>query len=86
MGSSERETLVAEVVHGSVANLDSDLKEAYCIRGDGVFSRGHGGLVNNAAAYDYLVTNEYFREETRGDKTVIFATEKLLNELEAFLR
>ncbi len=47
MGVTEREVLVAQTVHASVNNLDGKPKEAYSIRGNGVFSRGRNGLVDN---------------------------------------
>ena len=87
-GMLEKEVMIAQTVHAAAYNLDEH-GEAFSIRGDNVFARGNGGLVDNNRAYRELVTDGSFREEKRmidgKEATVIFLSESLINRLESFL-
>lgn len=81
--AGEAEVMVAQTVHASVTN-HKKRGEAFSFRGDGVSKFSHGGLVDNGTAYGMLTSREYFMEEERGGKTVIFITQKLVDYLDAF--
>jgi hypothetical protein len=87
LGMSEKEYMVAETIHAARINL-RDHGEPFSIRGDGVFSRSAGGLINNGGAYRALLADGYFIEEERTldakRHTVIFPTRKLLDALKTF--
>lgn len=77
------QVMVTQTIHASVINHDKH-GETFSFRGDGVFTRGGGGLTDNGYAYRTLLEREYFTEEERGDKTVIFVTQKLVDYLDTF--
>jgi len=79
----EAEMMVAQTVHASVTNHEKR-GEGFSFRGDGVFGRGGGGLVDNATAYGTLTEQGYFTEGDREGKPVIFITQKLVDYLDAF--
>lgn len=85
MGKTEREVMVAQTIHASVVNMDKR-GEPYSVRGSNVYANHGNGLVENRQSYAWLLEQDYFIEETRGADVVIFATEKLLGELEKFLK
>ncbi len=84
--ASEKEMMVAQTIHAAVTNLDGKPGEPFSIRGDGCFATHGNGLVDNATAYGYLCSREYFEEEDRKNKVVIFPTRKLLDKLIDFLK
>lgn len=81
--ASEAEMMVAQTIHAAIVNQKKH-GEPFSFRGDGVFGGGGGGLVDNATAYGMLLDRAYFVEETRGDKTVIFITQKLLDFIDGY--
>lgn len=81
--AAEAEMMVAQTVHACVAN-HAKQGEAFSFRGDGVFSSGGNGLVDNGTAYGMLVGRGYFTEGDRGGKVVIFVTQKLVDYLDGF--
>ena len=78
-GNSESEVMIAQTVYAAINNLNGQPKEPYSIRN---ISDGYG----NQKAYEWLIRDGYFREETREEKTVIFITDKLLEKLEGYLQ
>lgn len=80
--ASEAETMVAQTIRACVTN-HAKRGEAFSFRGDGVFSYGGGGLVDNGTAYGMLVERGYFTEGERDEKVVIFITQKLIDHLDA---
>ena len=79
----EAETMVAQTLRACAVNLATH-GEAYSIRGDGVFSRSGGGLVDNASAYQRLLDMGYFREDTQDGKPAIFVKQALVNLLDGY--
>ena len=79
--AAEAEMMVAQTIHACGLNL-KEHGEAFSWRGDGVFSSGHGGLVDNGTAYGMLVDREYFVEEERDGKTIIRMTQRLIHLLD----
>jgi hypothetical protein len=90
--ASEKEYMIAETIRAAARNLETR-GEPFSFRGDGVYSYEGGGLVDNATAYGYLLTEGYFEERERPDITdvpegiakgkavVIYPTRKLLDKL-----
>lgn len=81
--AAEAEAMVAQTFRASVVN-HKEHSEAFSFRADGVFSSGHGGVVDNATAYGMLTSRGYFAEEERGEKVAIFITQKLVDYLDAY--
>jgi hypothetical protein len=80
--ASEAEMMVAQTIHAAKLNFDEHGKP-FSFRGDGVFGRGGGGLVDNGTAYSWLVGEGWFEEDTHDGKPVIYMTEKLIERLDA---
>lgn len=77
----EAEMMVAQTIHACVINHQK-LGEAFSFRERRVYSRGCGGLENNASAYRMLLNRGYFVKNQRRGKPVIFVTKKLINLLD----
>lgn len=82
--AKEAEVMVAQTLHACVLNHKAH-GVAFSWRGERVFSRGGGGIVDNGTAYGMLLKREYFVEEERDGKTIIFVTQKLVDLLEGHL-
>lgn len=78
--NNEAELMICQTLCACVINLNKH-GEAFSIRDPNVFTAGQ--CVNNRKAYDLLVSNGYFVEDTRTidgkETTVIFVTHKLLD-------
>jgi hypothetical protein len=89
MRKCEREVMVSQTIRASVHNLES-VGHPCSVRGKGVFSYGGNGLVDNRSAYGWLLSEGYFVEGPKPDEitaegdTVIYATPKLLDALDAY--
>ena len=79
----EAEVMVAQTLQACVSN-HKEHGVAFSWRGEGIRSRGGGGLVDNATAYDMLLGREYFVEEKRGRKTIIIITQLIVNYLDKY--
>lgn len=80
----EAETMIGQTLHACIVT-HKKYGEAFSWRGAGVFTSGHGGLVNNGTAYGMLLERGYFLEEERGDRTIIIMTQKLVDLLKGYL-
>ena len=82
--ASEKEYIICETVHACVINLKNHGKVFSfdkCDRGS------HGnGLVDNGTAYDFLFKEGFFEHGTFNGKPTIKPTEKLISDLERFLK
>ncbi|KKL70044.1 hypothetical protein LCGC14_2108840 [marine sediment metagenome] len=76
--ATEAEFMVAQTLHACRLNA-KEYSVAFSWKGDGVESRGGGGLVDNATAYGYLLSDGYFVEDERDGKTIIYMTQKLVD-------
>lgn len=79
----EAETMVAQTIRAARINA-KEHGEPFAFKGDGVHTRGHGGIVDNATAYARLVAEDFFVEDERQEKPAIFPTKKLAKRLDAF--
>ena len=83
MDMYEKEYMVGMTVHAAVNTFDDgyladEENEAYSIRGN------VESTIDSGKAYDFLCDQGYFIEEARGDETVIFVTQKLVDALNSF--
>lgn len=78
----EGEYMVAETIHAAAINAKAHGKP-FSLKGNGVHSCGGGGLVNNGAAYGWLIEDGYFVESEHEGRPVIYPTRKLVLHLDA---
>lgn len=79
MGKTEKEVLVAQTIRATGVTLEAE-GEPFSVLGN-LQDSPH---CENTASYQDLVDDGYFAEETRGKRTVIFPTRKLLDALKVF--
>lgn len=83
--ATEAEVMVAQTIQACVHNYD-EYNTPFSFRGDGVFSYGGGGLVNNGSAYHMLLNREYFVERQRKERVIILVTKNLVDLLDVYFK
>ena len=76
-GKYESEVMIGQTVHAAVNNFEEH-GEAFSIKD---IAKGHIDNYSAYKAYKWLIDNEYFLEEQKDDKTVIFPTQRLMHKL-----
>ena len=79
MGKCEREVLVAQTIHAAVINYKNH-GEPFSFNE----IKGATHLCDNFTAFDWLVEKEYFIEDKRKGRIVIFPTQLLIDKLKIF--
>ena len=83
--ASEKEYLIAETIHACRNNL-KEYGEAFSFDAVTNMSPQNGGIIDNGTAYNYLFNDGYFTHGKFKERNTIIPTEKLLDELEEFLK